>query len=315
MKKILVVYFSQTGQLKRVVDSFVEPLNSQTDILLVKEEIEPLNPYPFPWPFLEFIDQFPEAVYLDPPDLKPFLFDSTVKYDLVILAYTVWFLSPSPPIVGFLKSDQGRSILRDTPVITLIACRNMWLQAQEQVKQLLSEVGARHIDNVVLTDRGSTLKTLVTTPRWMLTGRRNAFLGIFPRAGITDDDIDSSKRFGRAILSAFRDNKINLNQSVLNGLKAVAVNQKLISGEKIGRRSFQIWGKLFRAFGKQGNRKRRFAALIYSAFLFSMVFTVVPITMAFRIMLAPLRRSQIKKQCEYFSQPSGNADFRIREFS
>ena len=49
------------------------------------------------------------------------------QFDLVILAYQVWYLAPSGPITAFLKSEAGRRLLHGRPVVTVIACRNMWL--------------------------------------------------------------------------------------------------------------------------------------------------------------------------------------------
>jgi hypothetical protein len=73
----------------------------------------------------------------------------------------------------------------------------MWLTAQETVKELIRNAGGRLQDHVAFCDAGPTLATLVTTPRWMLTGRRDAFLGL-PAAGIAEREIASAGRFGRA---------------------------------------------------------------------------------------------------------------------
>ena len=69
-KRILVVSYSQTGQLSRLVDSVVGPLRDARDCEVVHERIAPQVPYPFPWPFLRFLDVFPEkmhAVKIGPP--------------------------------------------------------------------------------------------------------------------------------------------------------------------------------------------------------------------------------------------------------
>ena len=112
------------------------------------------------------------------------------EFDLIILAYQVWFSAPSLSVTAFLKSSAAQQLLRGKPVITVIGCRNIWGQAQETVKQLLSEVGARLLDNVVLTDQVSALASFVTTPRWLLTGKKDEFWK-FPAAGISQSDIMS----------------------------------------------------------------------------------------------------------------------------
>ena len=102
-KKVLVVYYSQTGQLTSVVKSICQAIESDT-IQVTYQALQPEPEYPFPWPLLKFLDVFPESVYLDPPQLKPLQVDVAQSFDLIIIAYTVWFLSPSLPITAFLKS-------------------------------------------------------------------------------------------------------------------------------------------------------------------------------------------------------------------
>ena len=138
MKKVLVLYYSQSGQLKRVVDSFISKLPDD-EIKVDVREIEPVQNYPYPWPFYEFADEFPEAVHMDGCEVKE-VEDLEPEYDLVILGYTIWFLSPSSPVVGFLKSDQAKRIFKGKPVVTLIACRDMWVMAQEKMKALLKSL-------------------------------------------------------------------------------------------------------------------------------------------------------------------------------
>jgi len=109
--------------------------------------VKPLSPYPYPWPFYTFFNCFPEAVGLDGCPVENLT--ETQDYDLIILGYTVWFLSPSIPITGFLKSPQARTLFKNKPVVTVIACRDMWLIAQEKMKAILEGLEARLLDNVV----------------------------------------------------------------------------------------------------------------------------------------------------------------------
>src|SRR5687767_65147 len=107
MIRILVVHYSQTGQATRAAKSMMAPVEAHPDFEVAWHEIEPITPYPFPWDFWTFFDTFPESVYLDPPTLKPASFDPDARYDLIVLAYQVWFLAPSLPITAFLKSPEG----------------------------------------------------------------------------------------------------------------------------------------------------------------------------------------------------------------
>jgi hypothetical protein len=312
-KKVLVVYYSQTGQLTSVVKSISQAIESES-IQVTYEALRPQTDYPFPWPLLKFLDVFPESVYLDPPRLKPLQVDDAESFDLIIIAYTVWFLSPSLPITGFLKSPEGKRLLSGKPVITVIACRNMWLMAQEKVKGLLAYAGAHLLDNIALVDAGPSLATFITTPRWMLTGKKGASDGLLPPAGVAEEDIKSAARFGRAINHALQQDLEQRNQPLLKGLKAVEVDSRLIASEKIGQRSFAIWGKLLRKIGPAGDPKRKPVLILYMIFLIVAIVTVVPLNMLLKTLLSPLTKKRLQQQKDFFERPSGSESHRMQEF-
>ena len=66
--------------------------------------------------------------------------------------------------------------------------------AQEEVKKMLSKVNAHLIGNMVKIDACSSAASFITTPLWLLTGKKQAF-GL-PAAGISDTDIADCRRFG-----------------------------------------------------------------------------------------------------------------------
>jgi len=306
MKRVLVLYYSQTGQLSDVVDSFTSPLRENKNIEIVYQNIKPKKSFPFPWGFIEFFDAFPESVYMDGCEIEEFDI-SNKEFDLVILAYTVWFLSPSIPITGFLNSKYSK-LLKNRPVITLIACRNMWLMAQEKVKQRLKEIDVTLIDNVVLTDRGNSFATFITTPRWMLTGKKNSILGL-PKAGVDPKEIENSARFGRVLVDALNNNLEKEKTALLRGLGAVRVDEKLIASEKIAHRSFKIWGGLIKKIGKQGDKKRVPILIFYIIFLITLILTVVPITMLIKPLIRKLNSKKVEQEKNYFEMPSGSNSY------
>ena len=300
-KHILVLSYSQSGQLSRLRNSFVRGLCAD-GICVETVEIEPEQPYPFPWPFLRFFDTFPETVHLRPAPIKTPVLQRD-HYDLVVLAYTVWFLSPAPPVVAFLQSAQGRAVLHGTPVLTLIGCRNMWLMAQEKMKALLSSAGAHLVGNVVKTDRCGTAASFITTPLWMLTGKRKAASWL-PEAGIAESDIADAERFGRRTAEKLSEGGTP-DGSLLRGMGAVQVNERLIPSERFAHRSFYLWGALIMAAGRKSILLRRTIVCFYIVFLIALILTVVPAAALIKRLAAPLLRDRIRAQKDYFAQPSG----------
>ncbi len=302
MKKVLVLYYSQSGQLKKVVDSFISQLPDE-EIEVDVKVIETVHTYPYPWSFYEFASEFPEAAHMDGCEIKE-VEDIADDYDLIILGYTIWFLAPSSPIVAFMKSAQAKKVFKDKPVVTLIACRDMWVLAQEKMKGLLSDVGAKLIDNVALTDQGKGIYSFATTPRWLLTGKKDAFW-IFPPAGILESDIKNASRFGKRLNEKLKQNAERSGEPLLCNLGAVNINGKLIASEIIATRSSYIWAKFIKLFGSKKSFGRKIAITMYSFFLVILVFTVVPLNIMVRKILNIFQEEKLIALEKQYEQPSG----------
>lgn len=302
-KRVLVLHYSQTGQLTNLLENMLSPLKSAKNIEVVMSKIESTENFSFPWSFFKFFDAFPETVYMDGPKNKP-LNITNMDFDLIVIGYQPWFLSPSMPMSSFMKSNEAKILLQNKPVITVIGCRNMWIEAQKTMKELISKCGARLIDNVVLTDQSGPLESFITTPRWMLTGKKDTFCGLSP-AGINVKDIEESSRFGERILEKLNTNdKIN-NEPMLTNLGAVKADDRFVFSEKIAKRSFKIWGKLIRLFGKRGAIVRRPIVVIYVAFLFTLILTVVPVNMMVQTLLRRAFKEKNDKILIEIEKPSG----------
>jgi hypothetical protein len=309
MRRILVVYFSQTGQLRDIVASIAAPLVAQGELDVVTAQIKPRQPYPFPWPFWQFFSTFPETVAELPDPIEPLDIGSNPEFDLVILAYQVWFLSPSMPMMAFLQSEQAKQLLRNRRVVTVIGCRNMWMQAQERMKLHLQRLSARLVDNVVFTDSTHMAATFISTPLWMLTGRRGPFLGgLVPVAGITQKEIAAASRFGHAVAVQLNERAEHDDSPFFAGLGAVKVTDHLIASEAVGRRSFRIWGVLLRACGRPTSLSRRAVLGVYIVFLICLILTVAPLSALVRSLLRPLTKKRAAAQRRYFAAPSGESD-------
>jgi hypothetical protein len=313
-KRVLAVRFSQTGQLHRISEHLLAPLREGPGIELHVETLRPAHDYPFPWPFLRFFDTFPETVHGDPVALRPLgLSERDAPFDLVIVFYQVWFLAPSPPVTAFLKDPLAAKLLAGTPVVTVIGCRNMWLMAQEKIKRLLEACGARLVDNVVLADSSPTLATLITTPLWLLTGRRD-FIKALPAAGIAETEIARTRRFGLALRDALQRDEERGTQPLLAGLEAVEADPRLLVSEKAGTRSFHLWGKLLRAVGRQGQWRRYPVLVLYVLFLVALILTVVPVSLTLQWLLRPLMRGRLAAIKSRFEQPSGSGSERMHQY-
>lgn len=303
MKRVLALYYSQTGQLRSALDSFLsglDPREFQVDLVAIRPKVD----YRFPWSFFRFLDVFPESVLGIAPEIEPPAFDPGAQYDLVVLGYTVWYLAPSLPVQGFLHSPHAR-ILAGKPVITLVACRNMWHTASMRMKRELARLGARLSDNVAVTDSGPAWTTFVTTPRWMLTGRKERFWGVFPPAGVAAETIGALPRFGRAITER---SALLSRHPLLTGLGAVEIQRRFVVPELIARVVFPPWARFVRCFGPPGASLRRLALTLFALNLILTILVVVPISIVLRALLHPFLRRPLDAYMAQLRAPSGIDD-------
>ena len=54
VKKVLIIHYSQTGQLTDILKSIAAPLEKNAEISVTFARIAPKTPFPFPWGFWRF---------------------------------------------------------------------------------------------------------------------------------------------------------------------------------------------------------------------------------------------------------------------
>ncbi len=301
MKEVLVVYYSQTGQLLDIINNIVAPLKDE-NTNITYHQIIPEKPFPFPWKEEVFINAFPESYLQIPtPINSP---DATLmakKYDLVVLGHQVWYLTPSVPLNSFLKSDAAKIILNNTPVITVIGARNMWYQSQEKVKRLLVDCKAKLVGNIALIDRHLNHVSVITIQHWMLRGRKDRYLGIFPRPGVSDKDIQEATKFGAPIKEALQSGTFENLQKELLLLGAVKINPSLIPTDKRGNVIFSKWAALIMKKSKSGAAVRKRWLTVFKYYLQFTIWIIAPILfIVFLLSYIPFYR-KIQKDIAYYS--------------
>lgn len=297
--KVHVIYYTQSGQLKKVVDRIVLPLqNANAEVSFYQIVAKPS--FPFPWPSEKFFDVFPETFSAIPCNftVEPDLPDT--GSDLLILAYSPWYLSPSLPFTSFLISNTGKKFLHNKNVITVIACRNMWIMAQEKVKKILSVTGANLIGNIVLRDKNYNLISVLTIIRWLIKGRQEK-KGILPRAGVSEKDICDASKFGEMIFKSFQSKDFENLQKKLLEIGAVRVFPNLLLFEKNGSRIFGLWANKILKNSKNAKRRRRLLKW-FKIYLISVLFLITPIATPVYFLIKLLKKRKLQEEINYFSK-------------
>jgi hypothetical protein len=294
-KKVLAVYFTQSGQLGEIIDNFTGPLIA-SGATVEKLQVQPVNKFPFPWTSRVFFEAMPESVKMIPADLEPFTLQES-RYDLIIIGFQPWFLSPSIPVSSILQLPSFKNVLKDTPVITISGCRNMWINAQEKNKRLSKEAGANLVGNIALVDKHNNYTSLVTILYWMMTGKKDRKWGIFPKPGVSDEDVVNSSVFGKTVNENLSSGNWDDLQQKLVAQKGVDVKYHLMFIERKAGKIFNIWSKII-----YGKKNRSSLLVVFKYYLLIALCIAAPlILLVDAIFFKPFLGKRIKRQKQYYS--------------
>lgn len=296
MKKVLVINYSQSGQLNEIIDNFLKPFDPAE---IDRAFIDPVKPFAFPWNSDVFYNTMPECVVEEAVPLHPITYGSD-KYDLIVIGYQPWFLSPSLPITSLMQDPTFQKIMKGTPIITLIGGRNMWLNSQESIKKYIKEAGGKLVGNVPFMDRTANLISVLTIFHWMLTGKKERKWGLLPLPGVSQEDIESAEKFGVISNNALKANDYSGLQHKFLSLGLIDIPTDIWFIEMRGKKIFKVWASVIKKKGTTPE-KRKFYVNLFKYYLLIALFLVSPILLTvYFVLIAPFSQKSIRKSKEYF---------------
>ncbi|MCC3215744.1 UNVERIFIED_CONTAM: hypothetical protein POZ17_15370 [Ralstonia mannitolilytica] len=295
-KNILVIYYSQTGQLEDIVKNIAQPFEAKKEAYDVTYyNIQLKEDFPFPWPGDVFFNTFPESYLQIPKEILPPSEEIlNKKYDLILFGYQVWYLTPSIPIISFLKSDYAERILKDTPVVTISGTRNMWMLSQEKLKVYLRDLKAKLVGNIALVDRHDNYTSVLTILRWLTTGQKEKS-GMLPAAGVSDEEIAGSVKYGEIIERHFNNNDLNSLQPDLVKNGAIEIRAFLVRVEKVGNKIFTVWSNLI----IKKKEKRPLLIKFFKVYLMAAIWIISPVVLVLHLLTTPIFWFKRQKQKRY----------------
>lgn len=295
-KNILVLYYTQSGQLEDIVRNVAQPFESKnSEYEVTYYNIRLKEDFPFPWPSDVFFNTFPESYLQIPSEILPPP-DEVLnrKFDLIIFGYQVWYLTPSIPTISFLKSPYAAGILKDTPVVTVSGTRNMWMLSQEKLKVYLRDLKAPLVGNIALVDRHDNYTSVLTILRWMTTGQKEKS-GVLPAAGVSEEEIAGAGKYGEIIERHFSQNNLSDLQPELVKNGAVEIRPFLVRVEKVGNKIFTVWSNLI----IRKKEKRPLLIKFFKVYLMAAIWIISPIVLVPHLLTTPIFWFKRKKQREY----------------
>jgi hypothetical protein len=295
-KKVLAIYYTQSGQMGEIINSFTNPI-VEAGAMVERVLIKPVADYAFPWTGNRFFSVMPDCVLSVPTALEPIGLKEK-SYDLIILGYQPWFLSPSIPSNSLLNHSDFQAVLKGTLVITISAGRNMWLNAYDRIRQSLKDAGANLVGNIALVDKHPNPISFITIFYWMIKGKKERYLNIFPKPGVSDADIRNTAVFGSIVARHLEMNKWKDLQEELLDQKAVVVKYPLMFIEGKAKFIFAAWAKFI---AKRKNKAPWLSAFKY--YLFVALFLGAPVLLTLdAIFVKPFSAKRIKAKKQNYLQ-------------
>ena len=294
-KNILVIYYTQSGQLEDILNSFTAPLIDAGNSV-EKVRIHVAKDYPFPWTGKSFFAVMPDCVLGVSTELQDFQLKEN-KYDLIILGYQAWFLSPSIPTNSILNHPTVKAVLKNTPIITITGARNMWISAMERIKKILKNADTKLVGNIALVDKHHNFISFVTIFYWMFKGKKERWLNTFPKPGVSDIDIINTRFFGTTVQKYLLQENWNGLQNELIQQKAVEVKYNLMFIESKAKKLFSLWANFI-----VKRKKRTLWLVAFKYYLLIALFIAAPIILTVDFLFfKPFLSGRIKKQKQHYS--------------
>ena len=298
--KIAVFFYTQTGQILEILKSLLTPLESEGCEVIYKQ-IEPVEPFPFPWTSDKFYQAFPESRQGIPCDLKKIDYSDVNDADLIILGLQPWFLSPSIPISSFLQDPEAKKFLNGRMLVTVVGSRNMWVSCHDNLNWYFTLSNTNWIGNITLEDKHNNLVSVLTIFRWLIGGvkKKTKYL---PEAGVSQSDIDNIQILSPIILETLKSKDYMSLQKKIVDNGGTVFHYGLYQTEKVGHKIFGFWSKFVLKKGEFNDPARAFRLKLFKHYLMFVIFVVSPIASFFLWLMFPLREkglSHIKKKYLY----------------
>ena len=208
---VLFVYFSFTGQTRRVADAMTRTFEEHGwDVVHAPLQLtDSRYPLPFPWPR-------PLAYLLGwiPPQVlrRKCLFSLSADiferpFDLVCVGSPTWWLQPAIPVTSLLRSESGLRLLYGRPFCVFAVARSFWRLNSWRVAALGKRCGGRHVGSRGFVFPGNQLQSFAALAGYLATGESpTRFWGMRVHPyGLTAAAVEAARAFASDLAEGSQD--------------------------------------------------------------------------------------------------------------
>lgn len=258
----LIVYYSQTGQLKEILRNLFSDSMSNIDYCEIQT-----TQYKFPLTWKTMFDMFPESVLQKPCSISYEL--PHKDYDAVILGFQTWFLHLSLPMLTFCQTCDFNRLVEGKKVYLIMDCRNSWGQAMQFVENRVKQSGGVIEGKYVYGSTGGNFVGSISILHWFFTGNKKVHF--LPEPGVPQIEIDKAHNCGDMILSTSSKEVITFP---IGNSRFMPVQM-----ENFAIKKFKWWAKYII---NKDNKYRKYRLLLFRLWLICTLMAIAPFTKIMR---------------------------------
>lgn len=203
-RRVLLLYYSYTGQARRVLEAAGEVF-AERGCEVAYAPIEFTDPR-----YAERFARFPmKRVW---PDMLSVLgaqkrgatgaigTPDAVRngdYDLICIGSPTWWQTVSMPMRSFLASDEAGNLLAGKPFAVFVVCRQYWRDNVAAVRALAEQQGGGYAGEIHFTYPGDTLRSMLSLTSYLGSGQyRKRYLGVrIPPTNVSAEQLQQTQVF------------------------------------------------------------------------------------------------------------------------
>ncbi len=148
MRKVLIIFYSQTGRLEHILKSFFRDFSD--DFVFEFLEIK-THSYAPSLSFNTFFEPFTDSVLGNTCEITMNT-ANFAEYEYVVLGFQPWFLHVSVPFNSFIQSEYFIQSVQFKKVILIVDCRNTWRKSLEHVANCVAKCKGKVIGTFIYRD-------------------------------------------------------------------------------------------------------------------------------------------------------------------
>ncbi|MDR2914776.1 MAG: hypothetical protein LBV74_08095 [Tannerella sp.] len=270
-QKALAVYYSQTGQLRDIIENFMHPFveRYQVDYLEIKTDS-----YTFPLTLDAFFDAFPESVLGKTCQISYNSCDFN-EYEIVVLGFQPWFVHLSVPFNSYVQTEDFRNTIKGKTVFLVTDCRSTWRNTLEFVSDKVHQFGGVVKGKFVFRDVSEgNIAGAFTLLNWLKKGKKDRMFNHYSLPGVDMETIKNASQSGETALNIHESKHSQYNE-LENCFIIPSENDKEFSSRGYEEHIIQYFTK-WAKYVTRNEKWRKWRLSIFKIWIFFSIIFVAP---------------------------------------